>query len=58
MRPAAPSKLIWILGLIVGILGILVHFIHVEDLSAYDFWLLLAGFTLLAVGTSYRKSWF
>jgi hypothetical protein len=58
MKPAAPSKLVWIIGLLLGILGILGHFVRIDFLSIYDFWLLLAGFALLAIGTSYRRSWF
>ncbi len=58
MKPSTPSKSVWVIGLFLGLLGILGHFIRVDFLSTYDFWFLLAGFALLVFGTSYRRSWF
>jgi hypothetical protein len=54
MKPSAPSKLVWVLGLLLGIVGIICHFIQVEFLSTYEYWLLLAGFALLAIGTTFK----
>ena len=56
MKPSAPSQIVWIIGLVLGILGIFVHFVSAGTLSAYDFWLLLIGFALLAIGTSFRRA--
>jgi len=55
MKPSAPSKYVWILGLILGISGIIGHYVNVELLSAYNYTLLLAGFVLLAIGTSFKQ---
>jgi hypothetical protein len=55
MKPTAPTTLVWILGLIVGILGIIGHFVSIEGLSGISFWLLLGGFVLLALGTSFKN---
>lgn len=55
MKASAPSKYVWIIGLILGILGIIGHYVHVEVLSAYNYPLLLAGFVLLAIGTSFKQ---
>lgn len=55
MKPVAPSNLVWTVGLICGIVGILGRFARVELLFAYSYWLLLAGFVLLAIGTSFKK---
>jgi hypothetical protein len=52
MKPSAPTTIVWILGLILGILGIIGHFI--PSLSMVGFWLLLIGFALLALGTSLK----
>ncbi len=52
--PSAPNRMIWIIGLISGILGIIGHYVHVEILSEYNYILLLIGFVLLAVGTTFR----
>jgi hypothetical protein len=54
MRPTAPNKLLWAIGLIAGILGILGHFMSVDFLTENSFMLLLVGFVLLAIGTSFR----
>jgi hypothetical protein len=55
MTPSAPSKLLWILGLILGILGIIGHFATVDFLTANNYWFLLAGFILLALGTTFKE---
>ena len=55
MKPTAPTTLVWILGLIVGILGIIGHFVSINGLSGMSFWLLMGGFVLLALGTSFKN---
>jgi len=55
MKPSAPSKYVWIFGLILGISGIIGHYVNVEFFSAYNYTLLLAGFVLLAIGTSFKQ---
>lgn len=54
MKPSAPQKITWIIGLICGILGILGHFTQIEFLTEYSFTLLLVGFVALALGTSLK----
>ena len=46
--PSAPKKIVWIIGLVSGLLGIVGHFIHVEILTEYNYPLLLIGFVALA----------
>jgi len=53
--PSAPNKGLWIAAIIIGLLGILVHFVPVDGLSKYSFEMLLVGFILLAIGTTYRN---
>lgn len=55
MKPSAPSKYVWIFGLILGILGIIGHFVNVDFLTEYNYPLLIAGFVLLAAGTTFRE---
>ncbi len=55
MSPSAPTKIVWIIGLAAGILGIIGHFVQVQILSEYNYALLLIGFIALAVGTTFRK---
>ena len=54
LKPTTPSKGVWIIGLLLGILGILGHFASLDFLSVYNFWLLLGGFILLAIGTTFK----
>jgi hypothetical protein len=53
--PSAPNKTLWIIAVIIGVLGILVHYVRVDELSKYNYEMLLIGFILLVVGTAYRK---
>lgn len=53
--PSAPNQALWIIAVIVGILGILAHYIRIDTLSKYNYEMLLLGFILLAIGTTFRK---
>lgn len=53
--PSAPSQIVWVLALIIGFLGILGHYAHVNILSKYNYEMLLIGFILLVIGTAYRR---
>jgi len=46
---------VWIFGLILGILGIIGHFVNVDYLTEYNYPLLIAGFVLLAAGTTFKE---
>ncbi len=54
MKPSAPKKTLWIVALILGILGIVGHFVQVQYLTQYSFELLVGGFGLLALGTTLK----
>jgi len=47
--------MIWIIGLACGILGIIGHYAQVQILTEYSYVLLLVGFALLAIGTSFKN---
>lgn len=56
-RLSAPSHPIWLIAVILGVLGILVHLRIIpalSPLSRYDFWLVVVGWGLLVVGTALR----
>jgi len=56
--PNAPTRTVWLLALIIGGLGILLRFVDVPALAeirAYNYWMLLIGFLLLALGTSSKN---
>ncbi|MEN8119758.1 MAG: hypothetical protein ABFS35_05405 [Bacteroidota bacterium] len=54
MQPSAPKSIIWIIALIAGVLGIIGYFVNIPFVSAYSFWLILVGFVMLAVGTTFK----
>jgi hypothetical protein len=47
--------MLWIAAVVIGGVGILVHYYYVEALSRYNYQMLLIGFVLLVVGTAFRK---
>ena len=53
--PSAPSRSVWIIGLILGIIGIIGHFVTVDFLTTYNYLFLFAGFVLLALGTTFKE---
>jgi hypothetical protein len=52
--PSSPNKLTWVIALILGIIGIVAHFVSIPVLTDYNYWLLLAGFIVFAVGTTFK----
>ena len=54
MKPSPPTKVIWLIGLIAGILGIVGHYVDIPQVSDYSFYLVMAGFVLLALGTTLK----
>lgn len=53
--PSSPKKITWIIGLISGVLGIVSHYVHVDILTEHNYFLLLIGFVVLAIGTTFRE---
>lgn len=54
MKLSAPTKFIWLLALIVGIVGIIGHFVSLGVITEYNYWLLLAGYVLFVLGTTFK----
>ncbi len=52
--PSAPNKIVWIIGLICGILGIIGHYTQIDFISEHNYILLLVGFIALAIGTTFK----
>ncbi|MEO5602321.1 MAG: hypothetical protein ABIR06_15475 [Cyclobacteriaceae bacterium] len=53
--PSAPKKITWIIGILCGLLGIIGHYADVDILREYNYVLLLVGFIVLAIGTTFRE---
>lgn len=54
MKPSAPKTIIWLIAIIVGIVGIIGYFVDISFISEYSYWLVVAGFGLLAIGTTFK----
>lgn len=53
-KASAPKHFVWIIGLILGILGIIGHFTSIGFITPNSFYLLFGGFAFLALGTSFK----
>lgn len=51
MKLSKPKVTTWWIAVIVGVLGILAHFIKIPFVSTYSFWFVVFGFVLLAIAT-------
>ncbi len=49
MRLSAPTKIVWYISLILGLAGIVLHFMNV--LPAYNLWMVFVAWILLILGT-------
>jgi hypothetical protein len=55
LKLSAPSQIVWIIALILGIVGILAGPLGiVAALGMYAFWLVVAGWALLLIATIMR----
>ena len=54
LKLSAPSQIVWIIALILGIVGILGSMGIIAALATYAFWLVVAGWALLLIATVMR----
>jgi len=56
MKMNPPRVVTWLISLIIGVVGILLHLdvIKVSFLAGYDFWLVVVGFGLLIIATLFK----
>ncbi|MDD3312584.1 hypothetical protein [Pseudodesulfovibrio sp.] len=59
MNLSAPQLITWIVGVIIGVLGICIH-LNVMSVPALEdvirpFWLVSAGFVILAVSNLFKR---
>ena len=51
MRLNAPTKLVWIIALILGVLGFLGMLVSIPFVSGFAFWFVFVGWLLLVLAT-------
>ncbi len=54
MKLNAPTQVLWVVAVILGVLGLLGHFTRIATVSTYSFELVAAGFLVLVVATLYK----
>ena len=54
LKLSAPSQIVWIIAVILGVVGILGALGIITALAAYAFWLVVAGWALLLIATIMR----
>ncbi len=55
MKLSAPKQITWIIALILGVAGILVHLVNISGINPeIGFWLVVAGWALLLIATVTR----
>ena len=55
MKLSSSTGLAWVIGLILGVLGLLGHFGTVASLSSYSFWLVVAGLAVMLLAPLVRS---
>ncbi len=56
MKLNAPTQILWLISVILGVLGIFSHFVRIQTISMYSFELVALGFVILVIGTLLRKA--
>ena len=51
MRLSAPKKVVWLIAVILGVLGLIGHFVVLPVVTPYSFWLVAVGFIILVLAT-------
>lgn len=51
MKLNAPTQLVWVISVIIGVLGILGKFVAIPFITVNAFWFVTVGFVLLALAT-------
>ena len=54
MALSAPTRPVWIIAVILGVLGLLGKFVAIPFVAANAVWLLAAGFVVLAISTAVK----
>ena len=54
MKTNAPKSIVWLIAVTLGVLGIVSTYISIPQVSGNAFWLVTAGFVILALSTVLR----
>ena len=54
MKLSAPTQIVWIIALVLGIVGIIAGLVAIPVLSGLAFWIVVIGWLLLVVSTAMK----
>jgi hypothetical protein len=54
MKLSAPSKIAWIISLILGVVSLLGYFVVIPVVGAHIFWLMAIGWLVLILATLFK----
>jgi hypothetical protein len=54
MRLSAPTKIVFILSLILFIVSIVAHFVQIPYATQYQYWILVAAYVVLGIGVLFK----
>jgi len=54
LKLSAPSQIVWIIALILGVVGVLATLVVIPTISGFAFWLVVVGWALLQIATAMR----
>ena len=54
MKLNPPKKIVFLISMILGAIGIIAHFISIPVLSTIAFWLVVVGLALLVLGNTVK----
>lgn len=55
MRYNAPTQVFFLISLVLAVLALLSQLTPIQGVTQYGFWILLAGYIVLAIGCIYRR---
>lgn len=51
---SAPTQLVWLISIVLGILGIVATFVNIPFVSANAFWVVVAAWVVMTLGTTLK----
>jgi len=54
MKLSAPTQVVWIIAVVLGIVGILAGLVTLPVLSGYAFWIVAIAWAILAISTAMK----
>jgi len=54
MKLSAPTQVVWIIALVVGIVGILASLVTIPGLSGFAFWIVVIAWVILVLSTAMK----